>query len=119
MSERSGGGVGSFIFGVALGAALGYLFAPAAGSESRRKLSRRLQGLREELGELLDGDDDGSDAPDAAKEPAPELTAREDLQQRLITAQRRRRGTRAKGGGRGAEPAAATEGEEEGDEPVA
>ena len=117
MSERSGTGVGSFIFGVALGAALGYLFAPAAGSESRRKLSRRLQGLREELGELLDGDDDESDAPDAAKEPAPDLTAREDLQQRLITAQRRRRGTRSKG--RGAEPAAATEGEEEGDEPVA
>ncbi len=47
MSERSGGGVGPFLLGAAIGAALGYLFAPAPGTETRRKLSRRLQDLKE------------------------------------------------------------------------
>jgi len=47
VSERGGAGLGAFLFGVALGAALGYLFAPAPGEESRRRLSKKLRGLRD------------------------------------------------------------------------
>jgi len=111
VSERSGegggAGVGPFLLGVAIGAALGYLFAPAPGAETRRKLSRRLQDLKEvaseeadELRALVAGDDETDEA---------ELSAREDLERRLAAARRRRRG---KG-------AAAKETAPEEDEPVA
>ncbi len=119
MSERSGGGggagVGPFLLGVAIGAALGYLFAPAPGAETRRKLSRRLQDLKEvareetdELRALVAGeaeDGGGEDEPEDS-----ELSAREELERRLAAARRRRR---ARAG------AAAEEVAPEEDEPVA
>src|SRR5260370_18073708 len=78
MSERSGGGsgVGPFLLGAAIGAALGYLFAPAPGTETRRKLSRRLQDLkglaRGEAGEMrapVAGGEGGTGEEDTAGEP--------------------------------------------------
>ena len=102
MSEQSTG-FGPFLFGVVIGAALGFLFAPEAGAASRTKLARRVRELAaekiDELGELA-----GSDEADDAGEGAP--TARAALARRLTDAKRRRRVAR-----RGAV--------EEEDEPVA
>jgi gas vesicle protein len=119
MSERSGGGsgVGPFLLGAAIGAALGYLFAPAPGTETRRKLSRRLQDLKElaseeadELRSLVAGEEGEAGDEDAVEQP--ERSAREELERRLATARRRRR-ERAEGG------AAAGQLTPEEDEPVA
>jgi gas vesicle protein len=100
MSERGGGGggVGPFIFGIAIGAALGYLFAPAPGAESRRKLAGRLRDLKEFAGEEVDElktlvaesaadaepDDEAGDATD-------DEDARDELERRVAAARRRRR----------------------------
>ena len=121
MSERGGGsggaagGFGPFLLGVAVGAVLGFLFAPEPGEDTRRRLSRHVRRLRElagekaeELGELLEGD--------AEAEPA--LSAREELARRLEDARRRRRGGGGGGGGgTGGRSRAVTDMEE--DEPVA
>src|SRR3989442_15444589 len=79
MREREGGadgagggggggpGFGGFLLGLAVGAAIGFLFAPEAGSGSRRRLAGKLRGLRDlaadkagQLGEL--GDEARADA---------------------------------------------------------
>ena len=84
MSEQSTG-FGPFLFGVVIGAALGFLFAPEAGAASRTKLARRVRELAaekiDELGELVAADDDEEGAP----------TARAALARRLTDAKRRRR----------------------------
>ena len=84
MSEQSTG-FGPFLFGVVIGAALGFLFAPEAGAASRTKLARRVRELAaekmDELGDLVGSDD--------AEEGAP--TARAVLTRRLTDAKRRRR----------------------------
>src|SRR5260370_30390976 len=73
VSER-GSAFGAFLFGLGIGAALGFLFAPDAGEASRAKLSRPLRDLGgpavEEVGELaeLEG---GEDDADAAPPPPP------------------------------------------------
>ena len=77
MSEREGGaesggaaggaggpggaGFGGFLLGLAVGAAIGFLFAPEAGTGSRRRLAGKLRELRDlaadkagQLGELVD-----------------------------------------------------------------
>src|SRR2546426_7976382 len=73
MSERDSGadsagggggggpGFGGFLLGLAVGAAIGFLFAPEAGSGSRRRLAGKLRGPRDlaadkagQLGELVD-----------------------------------------------------------------
>ena len=93
MSEQSTG-FGPFLFGVVIGAALGFLFAPEAGAASRTKLARRVRELAaekmDELGDLVGSDD--------AEEGAP--TARAVLTRRLTDAKRRRRVAR---GGRAEE----------------
>lgn len=95
MSER-GGALGPFLLGVAVGAALGALFAPDAGEVTRGQLRRKLRGLRdlaedkaEELTALVAGDDEGEDDEPAA--PAQPRAARDELEQRLAEARRRRR----------------------------
>ncbi|HXL07270.1 MAG TPA: YtxH domain-containing protein [Gemmatimonadales bacterium] len=102
MSEQSTG-FGPFLFGVVIGAALGFLFAPEAGAASRTKLARRVRELAaeklDELGELARSED-----ADEEHEEAP--TPRAALARRLTDAKRRRRVAR-----RG--------GVEEEDEPVA
>jgi gas vesicle protein len=101
VSEQSTG-FGPFLFGVVIGAALGFLFAPEAGAASRTKLARRVRELAaekiDELGELVasEEEEEGEGAP----------TARAALARRLTDAKRRRRVAR-----RGAV--------EEEDEPVA
>lgn len=111
MSERSGGGFGSFLLGMAVGAVAGFLFAPEAGGATRAKLGKRLRGLRDlaedRVEELLSGDDA------ASEEPAELPSAREELERRLGEARRRRR---SKGGVRGETVRSA---EAEDDEPVA
>src|SRR2546422_7628353 len=59
MSERDSGadsagggggggpGFGGFLLGLAVGAAIGFLFAPEAGSGSRRRLAGKLRELRD------------------------------------------------------------------------
>ena len=91
MSER-GAGFGSFLLGLGIGAVVGFLFAPE-GEATRGKLAGRLRGLRDlasekvdELGQLLETDDD----PDS---PSP--TAREALERRLTEAKRSRRSAKA------------------------
>jgi gas vesicle protein len=107
VSER-GSAFGAFLFGLGIGAALGFLFAPEAGEASRTKLSRQLRDLGDravekvgELAERVEGEDDDADA-------AP--TPRAALERRLSAAKRRRRGA--------AVPGRAADAEEE-DEPVA
>lgn len=111
MSDREGGGgggFGAFLLGVAVGAVAGFLFAPEAGGDTRRKLGKRLRNLRDvaeeqvdEVRALLEPDEDG-------EEEEEELSMRERLKRRLDAARRRRR--------RGAEAAAQVEEE---DEPLA
>lgn len=98
MSERSGG-FGSFLFGIAVGAVVGFFFAPEAGEGTRRKVSSKLRNLRdlaEEkvdevrglLAEAADAADDETE--DAEEEAAPEASTREQLRRRLQAARRRR-----------------------------
>jgi len=56
VSDAEGGrsGVGPFLAGLAIGAALGALFAPESGSKIRARLGRRAGRLREDLGEVVD-----------------------------------------------------------------
>lgn len=89
MSER-GAGLGSFLLGLGIGAVVGFLFAPEPGDETRGKLHRKLRGLRDlaaakagELGELLETEDED------------EPSSREELEQRLTEAKRRRRAAKA------------------------
>ena len=95
MSEQSTG-FGPFMFGVVIGAALGFLFAPEAGAASRTKLARRVRELAaeklDELGELAKSGD-----PDEEDEGVP--TPRAALARRLSDAKRRRRVARRGGGG--------------------
>jgi gas vesicle protein len=123
VSERDGGGgtLGPFLLGVAVGAALGALFAPDTGEVTRRQLGKKLRGLKDlaedkadELkalvagagddGEDEDDEDDGGDEDHVEAEPR---SARDELEQRLAEARRRRR------------KASRTRDSEEEDEPVA
>lgn len=74
MSERDSG-VGSFVLGVAVGAVLGLLFAPAAGEGFRDELGKQLRSFRdlalekaEELGQLVN---EGADADEPEQPVAP------------------------------------------------
>lgn len=97
MSEQSTG-FGPFLFGVVIGAALGFLFAPEAGAASRTKLARRVRELAaeklEQLGELAGGGE--ADDADDAEAGAP--TARAALARRLTEAKQRRRVAPRRGG---------------------
>jgi gas vesicle protein len=95
MSER-GSGFGAFLLGVAVGAVVGFLFAPETGEDTRRKLSKRLRNLRDAAGErvgevrgLLQAEVDEDDEGDEGEED--EGSTRERLKRRLEAARRRRR----------------------------
>ena len=49
MSKQKKGGLGKFIAGLGLGALAGVLFAPKAGSETRKELKAKLDELLEKL----------------------------------------------------------------------
>jgi len=110
MSER-GGGFGAFLLGIAVGAVVGFLFAPEAGDDTRRKLSKRLRNLRDVAGEKVDEvrgllEAEAAKADDEGEEQEEEeVSTRERLKQRLDAARRRRR--------RGAEDPAQMEEEDE------
>lgn len=124
--ERSGSAVAPFLWGMAIGAALGLLFAPMSGRELRGDLKergRRLKDLAVEKGHELEemvatgyerararveeeiegargkvreGRQVAHDVVDAGKAAA--LTAREELEKRLADAREARRaGTRQSG----------------------
>jgi gas vesicle protein len=96
MSDR-GGGFGSFLFGIMLGAVAGFIFAPTEGGENtRRKVSKGLRNLKElaeekvdEVRGLLEEADEDADA-DGEEEEEPEVATREQLRRRLEAARRRR-----------------------------
>src|SRR5882672_2295342 len=103
MSEQGegggGSGFGAFLLGIAVGAVVGFLFAPEAGDDTRRKLSKRLRNLRDIAEEKVD-DVRGlleAEAEAEGKEEEEEGEAeengstRERLQRRLESARRRRR----------------------------
>jgi gas vesicle protein len=118
MSEREGGGgggFGAFLLGIAVGAVVGFLFAPEAGDDTRRKLSKRLRNLRDvaeekvdEVRGLLESDEEDAEEGEQDEGEEEEVSTRERLRRRLDAARRRRR--------RGAEAAAQVEEE---DEPLA
>ncbi|MGH7531596.1 MAG: YtxH domain-containing protein [Gemmatimonadales bacterium] len=93
------GGFGAFLFGVAIGAVVGFFFAPEAGEGTRRKLSKQLRNLREMAEEKVDDVRgllaEGEAAADAAEteeeEETPPETRREQLRRRLQSTRRRRR----------------------------
>jgi gas vesicle protein len=98
MSERSGGGFGAFLFGIVLGAAAGYLFAPEGGGDPRRRLTKGLRTLKtlaeEKVGEvrgLLEEAEEDEEPEDEEEEEAPEVATREQLRRRLQAARRRRK----------------------------
>jgi gas vesicle protein len=95
-----------FLFGVGLGAALGLLFAPQSGAETRRSLGKKVRKLRhlaedrledametagkkarelrDTLSEAAEDDDDEEFTPRPSR-------AREELERRLAAARSRRR----------------------------
>lgn len=107
MSER-GSGFGAFLLGVAVGAVVGFLFAPETGEDTRRKLSKRLRNLRDAAGERVgevrglleaevdevdedDEDDEGDEGDGDEEGEEDEGSTRERLKRRLEAARRRRR----------------------------
>jgi gas vesicle protein len=103
MSDKGRGGFGSFLFGIAVGAVVGFFFAPEAGEGSRRKLSSKLRNLRdlaeekvdEVRGLLAEGEAAADEEEDEEKEE-PEQSTREQLRQRVQAARRRRGRTPAR-----------------------
>jgi hypothetical protein len=118
MSDRKGGGFGAFLFGIVLGAAAGFLFAPEGGEGARRKVSKGLRNLKElaeekvdEVRGLLQEASEDDEEPEEEEEEEPEVATREQLRRRLEAARRRR--------GRGSAPPPSRVREEEEDEPLA
>lgn len=90
MSEDEGGrtavsAVGPFLVGLAIGAALGALFAPESGSKIRAKVGKRAGRLREDLGDIVD------ELRTVMATEAADATPRETLRRRLAEARAARR----------------------------
>jgi gas vesicle protein len=111
----AGGSFGAFLVGVVVGAAVGFLFAPAAGTATRRRVAHKLEGLKElaaekagQLGELVAA---------AREDRAAVSAARQELGRRVLDARRRRHAARA---ARSSDATVAPGDENDGgDEPVA
>jgi gas vesicle protein len=108
----SGSALPWFLFGLGLGAAMGLLFAPQAGEDTRRAIGKKVKKLKHLAEDQLEGvidtagkkgrqlrealaeaADDGEDE-DEEFEPRPSR-AREELERRLAAARARRRGAPA------------------------
>lgn len=123
--EKRGSTVAPLLWGIAIGAALGLLFAPMSGAELRGEIARRSRRLKEmaedkadELEEMIsdryhqarervedgidnarrkvrDGKQFAHDVADAGRSAA--LSAREELERRLAEAREARRAPRPSG----------------------
>jgi gas vesicle protein len=89
VSER-GSGFGAFLLGIAVGAVVGFLFAPEAGEDTRRKLSKRVRNLRDVAEEKVD-EVRGLLEAEGEGEEEEEDSTRQRLERRLEEARRRRR----------------------------
>jgi gas vesicle protein len=91
--EREGGSVRPILFGALLGLAVGLLFAPQSGEETRRQLRRRLRKARalaeEKVGELSERISGEWAKPSRREERGDDV--RTDLERRLAEARARRR----------------------------
>jgi gas vesicle protein len=117
--EKSGGGIGAFLAGAAVGAVVALLFAPQSGAETRAQIAARARRLREAAEDRLDDlqeavesgyahskaaveqglqrarrsleerRDDARDTVDAGR--AAVRTARDELERRLAEARAQRR----------------------------
>jgi gas vesicle protein len=97
MSERSGGGFGAFLFGIVLGAAAGFLFAPEGG-DTRKRMTKGLRSLKalaeekvDEVRGLLEEAEEDEEPEEESDEEEPEVAVREQLRRRLQAARRRRK----------------------------
>jgi len=77
--------VGPFLLGLALGAALGALFAPESGSKIRARVGKRAGQLREDLGGIVD------ELRTVMATEEPDASPREQLRRRLHAARAARR----------------------------
>src|SRR5262245_27296834 len=55
IEKQSGGGLLSFVAGVAVGAAIAMLFAPEAGIDTRRNIARKARQMRRAARDAVDG----------------------------------------------------------------
>jgi gas vesicle protein len=94
--EREGGSLKPVLFGALIGLALGLLFAPQSGEDTRRALKRRLRKARalaeEKVGELSEKISGEWARPTSSREERRE-EVRSDLERRLAEARGRRRST--------------------------
>ena len=92
--EREGGSVKPILFGALLGLAVGLLFAPQSGEQTRRVLRRRLRRARamaeEKVGELSERITGDWTAPAPSREERRE-DVRTELERRLSAARARRK----------------------------
>lgn len=99
--ERGDPSLKPIVFGALLGLAIGLLFAPQSGEETRRGLRRRLRKVRalaeEKVGEISDKFSGEWQKPPRRKREEEREEVRTDLERRLAEARARRRSTASAG----------------------
>lgn len=92
--ERDDGSIKPILFGALIGLAVGLLFAPQSGDETRRVLKRRLRKARalaeEKVGELSERFTEGKGKPSRADRDDERAEMRSELERRLADARGRR-----------------------------